>query len=329
MMPSRRRAGRSGLFRALSTCVWYVITMEFFRKWSTTFGRMTWPCPVLFMTSPVPRPELTICIFQSEDYNLEHDDSSEWISNSLTDGDSSYLLPVHNNTNKQIPGAKKHREYFAKNGKFRTSERGSVFRNSGKSSRLGQIWVKHGFRVGFDPNRRWIYLGQGGGLFNKNNRFRNFCAPKTAVFTGRRVIIEFQITDKISPYPHPQGARLWTNGFSHDLINSPLDCLLPSLRSGRSFESRHRPKEKWRLPKWAVFIFGSEYRDSNPRPLGPEIAQGRKSNSVQSIQKDCVHNSGFCKLSCPTCPYSSDVLWVTVWVSQSCHSAKVGVLGTF
>ena len=44
---------------------------------------------------------------------------------------------------------------------------------------------------------------------------------------------------------------------------------------------------------------------------------------------DCVHNSGFCKLSCPTCPYSSDVLWVTVWVSQSCHSAKVGVLGTF
>ena len=67
---------------------------------------------------------------------------------------------------------------------------------------------------------------------------------KTAVFIGRRVIIEFQITDEISPYPHPQGARLWTNGFSHDLINSPLDCLLPSLRSGRSFESRHRPKNE-------------------------------------------------------------------------------------
>ena len=42
---------------------------------------------------------------------------------------------------------------------------------------------------------------------------------------------------KITPYPHPQGVRLWSNGFSHDLSNSPPDCCLSLLRLGRSFES--------------------------------------------------------------------------------------------
>ena len=59
---------------------------------------------------------------------------------------------------------------------------------------------------------------------------RNFC---------RSVIIGFLFSNKIAPYPYPQGVRLWSNGFSHDLRNSPPDCFLPSLRSGRSFESRH------------------------------------------------------------------------------------------
>ena len=36
--------------------------------------------------------------------------------------------------------------------------------------------------------------------------------------------------------------RLSIKGFSHDLRNSPPDCFSPSLRSGRSFESRHEEK---------------------------------------------------------------------------------------
>ena len=63
--------------------------------------------------------------------------------------------------------------------------------------------------------------------------------------------------------------------------------------------------------------------------LGNEIAKVRKNNSKQSIMCNSVRNQRFSELLCPTCPYSSDTLWVTVWVSQSCHSAKVGALGTF
>ena len=47
---------------------------------------------------------------------------------------------------------------------------------------MGQIWVKRGFWVGFALNRRWICLGQVEGLFDKNDRFQNFYAPKTVVF---------------------------------------------------------------------------------------------------------------------------------------------------
>ena len=73
----------------------------------------------------------------------------------------------------------------------------------------------------------------------------------------------------------------------------------------------------------------SEYRNSNPRPLGPKIASGRISNSTQHIWCDCVQIQRFSELPCPTCPYGAEALWVTVWVRQSCHSAKVGVFGTF
>ena len=70
----------------------------------------------------------------------------------------------------------------------------------GKSSRLGQIWVKQGFGDGFDPNCRWIYLGQFGTLLNKNSRFRNFYAAKTAVFSGRSIGIRTRgLLDPKSP----------------------------------------------------------------------------------------------------------------------------------
>ena len=80
------------------------------------------------------------------------------------------------------------------------SDKECLFGSSGKDSRLGQIWVKHGFRVGFAPNRRWIYLGHVGGLFDKNNRFQNFYIPKTAVFTGRSIGIRTRgLLDPKSP----------------------------------------------------------------------------------------------------------------------------------
>ena len=51
-----------------------------------------------------------------------------------------------------------------------------------KSSRLGQIWVKHGFERGSDPNQRWVNWGKLEALFNKNSRIRNFYSVNTAVF---------------------------------------------------------------------------------------------------------------------------------------------------
>jgi len=77
-----------------------------------------------------------------------------------------------------------------------------------------------------------------------------------------------------------------------------------------------------------VFVW-SEYRDSNPRPLGPEIAQERKTNSNASIMRNFVQKDRFSELLCLTRPYGSEALWVTVWVRESCRSAKVGVLETF
>ena len=65
-----------------------------------------------------------------------------------------------------------------------------------------------GFRVGFDPNRRLIYLGQFGALFDENSRFRNFYAAKTAVLHGRSIGIRTrglldpnQARYQTSPYP--------------------------------------------------------------------------------------------------------------------------------
>ena len=73
----------------------------------------------------------------------------------------------------------------------------------------------------------------------------------------------------------------------------------------------------------------SEYRDSNPRPLGPEIAKWQKSISNASIMYDTSRNQRFSKLTCPTCPYGTNPLWVTVWVRRNYRSAKVGVFVTF
>ena len=59
-------------------------------------------------------------------------------------------------------------------------------------------------------------------------------------------------------------------GFSRTLANSPLDCLCPAVaRAGCS-----NPVTPWKTKssftrRWKSFLW-SEWRDSNPRPLGPE-----------------------------------------------------------
>ena len=114
------------------------------------------------------------------------------------------------------------------------------------------------------------------------------------------------ISSKITPYPSLQRESVYGT------IDSPRT------------DTKKNP-----VATYVVTGFWSEYRDSNPRPLGPEIAQGRKSNSNVSIMYDPARNQRFYKLPCPTRPYGSEALWVTVWVRQSCRSAKVGVFRTF
>ena len=72
---------------------------------------------------------------------------------------------------------------------------------------------------------------------------------------GRGVIIGLQLLHKFDFCPHPQGVRSETIGFSHDLRNSPPDCFLPSLRSGRSFESQY-PNKKSGTRRCGFQIFG-------------------------------------------------------------------------
>ena len=97
---------------------------------------------------------------------------------------------------------------YGKKGKFRTSERKAAIWIIRKTSRLGQIWVKRSFGDGFDPNRRWINLGQLGRLFDKNSRIRNFYAANTAIFGGRSrgirtpgLLDPNQARYQTSPYP--------------------------------------------------------------------------------------------------------------------------------
>ena len=45
------------------------------------------------------------------------------------------------------------------------------------------------------------------------------------------------------------------DGLSHGLQNSPPDCFVPSLRSGRPFESLRR--QKMQIPKWVSAFFGT------------------------------------------------------------------------
>ena len=54
------------------------------------------------------------------------------------------------------------------------------------------------------------------------------------------------------PYRLPSSVH----GFSHGLTNSPPDCLLPSLRSGRPFESHSFHKKKPHPNGWGFFLWG-------------------------------------------------------------------------
>ena len=44
------------------------------------------------------------------------------------------------------------------------------------------------------------------------------------------VVIGFRSSNKITPYPHPQGVRLWSNGFSHGLKTCHWHVFLTAFR---------------------------------------------------------------------------------------------------
>jgi len=55
----------------------------------------------------------------------------------------------------------------------------------------------------------------------------------------------FSESDIFRFHPHPSGMRLKSEGLSHALQNSPPDCFVPSLCSGRDFESHLSRKQKY------------------------------------------------------------------------------------
>ncbi len=69
------------------------------------------------------------------------------------------------------------------------------------------------------------------------------------------------VLDEPGPTPH-KGVRSQVYGISHGLTNSPPDCLLPSLCSGRPFDF-HILLPKKRHPVGCLF-FWSRVRESNP-----------------------------------------------------------------
>ena len=68
--------------------------------------------------------------------------------------------------------------------------------------------------------------------------------PKGAAFWGAFYKFRF--------HPHPYGMRLESEGLSHGLRKCPPDTFLPSLRSGRPFES-HLSHQKKAAPKGQLF----------------------------------------------------------------------------
>ena len=54
-------------------------------------------------------------------------------------------------------------------------------------------------------------------------------------------------------HQHPYGTQPDVHGFSHGLKKCPPDTFLPSLRSGRPFESSAAPPKR-RTPKWVSFF---------------------------------------------------------------------------
>ena len=54
----------------------------------------------------------------------------------------------------------------------------------------------------------------------------------------------YSISDIFRFHPHPYVMRLKSEGLSHELRKCPPDCFIPSLRSGRAFESHLRTKNE-------------------------------------------------------------------------------------
>ena len=91
-------------------------------------------------------------------------------------------------------------------------------------------------------------LLEDGRMIQQKNRYRNrHNCINYGICYGASVLIglfekcartnAFSVLDIFKFNPHPYRMRLKFEGLSHALPNSPPDCLVPSLRSGRAFES--------------------------------------------------------------------------------------------
>ena len=70
----------------------------------------------------------------------------------------------------------------------------------------------------------------------------------------RGLIRKFQMSSKIALYPHPQGVRLWSNGFSHGLTKCPPDTWLPCLRQGRPLRVPQQCQKEPALRGWLFLV---------------------------------------------------------------------------
>ena len=83
--------------------------------------------------------------------------------------------------------------------------------------------------------------------------------------SDRSVMIRFQELNKFDSRPHPQGVCPEIERFSHSLKTCRWHVFLTAFRIPTL------TKRKKKTAQVGSLLFWSEYRDSNPRPLGPEL----------------------------------------------------------
>ena len=96
------------------------------------------------------------------------------------------------------------------------------------------------------------------------------------------------IVDYVYPYAS-YGMQPDIHGFSHGLKKCPPDTFLPSLRSGRPFESRSAPKE---IAARRRHFFWRRVRDSNPRFLSESLVF-KTSSLNRSDNSPCRYTIAF------------------------------------